>query len=68
MKSGQTLEQRRRNALFAKKQESRMGKSESDFNKKIQDKPKAAVSPIVLALLAFVVIGGLVFELIAMFT
>ncbi|PHH55974.1 hypothetical protein CFIMG_003850RA [Ceratocystis fimbriata CBS 114723] len=68
MKSGQTLEQRRRNAVFAKKQESRMGKSEADINKKVQEKAKPSVSPVFIALLAFVIIGGLIFELIAMFT
>ncbi|KAK8110556.1 secretory pathway protein ysy6-like protein [Apiospora kogelbergensis] len=62
----QTPEQRRRNAKFAKEQEARRGKSEDAIKKHQHQKTvsKAPISPIWLILLAFVVFGGLIFELI----
>ncbi|KAK8017627.1 hypothetical protein PG993_013953 [Apiospora rasikravindrae] len=62
----QTPEQRRRNAKFAKEQEARRGKSETDIKKHEFKKTvaKAPISPIWLILLAFVVFGGLIFEVI----
>jgi hypothetical protein len=93
----QTLEQRRRNAKFAKDQEAKMGKSEDQLKKRTKETPKSPISlfwlgkkqpkhdtchcrltvmlEIVLgadcllavAVLAFVVFGGLVFELLSRF-
>ena len=41
----QTLEQRRRNAKFAKEQEARMGKSEDQLKKRTKETPKSPISP-----------------------
>ncbi|KAK7966142.1 uncharacterized protein PG986_000419 [Apiospora aurea] len=62
----QTPEQKRRNAKFAKEQEARRGKSETDIKKHEHKKvvSKAPISPIWLILLGFVVFGGLIFEVI----
>lgn len=59
----QTPEQRKRNLKFAKEQSARRGKPESAIKKK-QD-VKAPISPLWLALLGFVVFGGLIFELLS---
>ncbi|KAK3181057.1 hypothetical protein K4F52_007598 [Lecanicillium sp. MT-2017a] len=61
----QTLEQRRRNAKFAKEQEARMGKSTEDVKKKTKTTPKSPISPVWIILLGFVVFGGLFFEVLA---
>ncbi|CEJ94510.1 hypothetical protein VHEMI10034 [[Torrubiella] hemipterigena] len=62
----QTLEQRRRNAKFAREQEARMGKPESAIKKKEKKVVlKSPVSPFWLIILAFVVFGGLFFEVLA---
>jgi hypothetical protein len=61
----QTLEQRRRNAKFAKDQEARRGKAETEIKKRNKTLPKSPISPIWLGLLGFVVFGGLLFELIS---
>lgn len=61
----QTLEQRRRNAKFAKDQEARRGKPETEVKKRSKTLPKSPISPIWLGLLGFVVFGGLLFELIS---
>ncbi|OAA64526.1 Endoplasmic reticulum, stress-associated Ramp4 [Niveomyces insectorum RCEF 264] len=63
----QTPEQRRRNLKFAKEQDARRGKSESELKKRSKDAPKSPISPLWLGLLGFVVFGGLVFELISRF-
>ncbi|KAI2643671.1 hypothetical protein GGS21DRAFT_486195 [Xylaria nigripes] len=42
----QTLEQRRRNAKFAKEQDARRGKSETDIKKRTKDIPKSPISPV----------------------
>ncbi|KAL6849777.1 hypothetical protein ACO1O0_009322 [Amphichorda felina] len=63
----QTLEQRRRNAKFAKTQESRMGKSEDQLKKKVKEVHKSPISPFWMLLLGFIVFGGLVFEGISRF-
>ncbi|KAI1486212.1 hypothetical protein F5X96DRAFT_260296 [Biscogniauxia mediterranea] len=61
----QTLEQRRRNAKFAKDQDARRGKSENEIKKRNKDVPKSPISPFWLGILAFVVFGGLIFEVIS---
>ncbi|CAJ2507846.1 Uu.00g090320.m01.CDS01 [Anthostomella pinea] len=65
----QTPEQRRRNAKFVKDQEARRGKSESEIKKRTtataKAKSKSPISPFWLTILAFVVFGGLVFEVIS---
>ncbi|KAL7816989.1 hypothetical protein V8C44DRAFT_355992 [Trichoderma aethiopicum] len=66
-KSAQTLEQRRRNAKFAKDQEAKMGKSEDQLKKRTKEAAKSPISLFWLAVLAFVVFGGLVFELLSRF-
>ncbi|KAH6606345.1 hypothetical protein Trco_005498 [Trichoderma cornu-damae] len=66
-KSAQTLEQRRRNAKFAKDQEARMGKSEEQVKKRVKEAPKSPISIFWLVLLGFIVFGGLVFEVLARF-
>lgn len=60
----QTLEQRRRNAKFVKDQEQRRGKSDVAVQKLAKPNQKSPVSPMWLILLAFVVFGGLIFEII----
>lgn len=40
----QTLEQRRRNAKFAKDQEARMGKADDQIKKRVKEAPKAPIS------------------------
>ncbi|KAI5924318.1 hypothetical protein F4810DRAFT_709653 [Camillea tinctor] len=61
----QTLEQRRRNAKFAKDQDARRGKSENDIKKRNKEVAKSPISPFWLGILAFVVFGGLIFEVIS---
>ncbi|OAA66269.1 hypothetical protein ISF_04107 [Cordyceps fumosorosea ARSEF 2679] len=61
----QTVEQRRRNAKFAKEQEARMGKSGEQIKKREKVVQKPTISPFWVVLLAFVVFGGLVFEVLA---
>ncbi|RFU80892.1 hypothetical protein TARUN_1309 [Trichoderma arundinaceum] len=63
----QTLEQRRRNAKFVKDQEARRGKSEDQIKKRVKEAPKSPISIVWLALLGFVVFGGLVFEVLSRF-
>ncbi|KAG5941880.1 hypothetical protein E4U53_007323 [Claviceps sorghi] len=58
----QTLEQRRRNAKFAKEQESRMGKSDDQIKKRVKETYKSPISPIWIAILGFIIFGGLLFE------
>ncbi|KAJ6438666.1 mercuric reductase [Purpureocillium lavendulum] len=58
----QTLEQRRRNAKFAKVQEAKMGKSDDQLKKRTKETPKAPISMFWIVLLGFIVFGGLVFE------
>ncbi|KAI1106147.1 hypothetical protein F4804DRAFT_330705 [Jackrogersella minutella] len=61
----QTLEQRRRNAKFVKEQDARRGKSETDIKKRAKESSKSPISPFWLVILAFIVFGGLVFEVIS---
>ncbi|KAH7152485.1 hypothetical protein B0J13DRAFT_673487 [Dactylonectria estremocensis] len=63
----QTPEQRRRNAKFAKDNESRMGKSEEQVKKRVKETPKSPISIFWLVLLGFIIFGGLIFEVIARF-
>ncbi|KAF7546172.1 hypothetical protein G7Z17_g8624 [Cylindrodendrum hubeiense] len=64
----QTPEQRRRNAKFAKDNESRMGKSEEQVKKRlVKETPKSPISIFWLVLLGFIIFGGLVFEVFARF-
>jgi len=58
----QTPEQRRRNAKFAKGNESRMGKSEDQLKKRTKETPKSPISLFWVAILGFIIFGGLVFE------
>ncbi|KAG6003694.1 hypothetical protein E4U21_001802 [Claviceps maximensis] len=58
----QTLEQRRRNAKFAKDQESRMGKPDGQIKKRVEKTHKSPISPIWIGVLGFIVFGGLLFE------
>ncbi|KAI1647247.1 uncharacterized protein F4817DRAFT_316029 [Daldinia loculata] len=64
-KTAQTLEQRRRNAKFAKDQDARRGKSETDVKKQTKGVRKSPISPFWLGILGFIVFGGLIFELIS---
>ncbi|PHH85070.1 hypothetical protein CDD83_933 [Cordyceps sp. RAO-2017] len=61
----QTLEQRRRNAKFAKEQEARMGMSPEQMQKRVKETPKSSISMFWIALLGFIVFGGLLFEAVA---
>ncbi|KAL1879079.1 hypothetical protein VTK73DRAFT_7405 [Phialemonium thermophilum] len=61
----QTPQQRRANAKFAKEQDARRGKSEEQLKKRAKDQPKSPISPIWLAILGFVVFGGLIFEVLS---
>ncbi|OBT45747.1 hypothetical protein VE00_03981 [Pseudogymnoascus sp. WSF 3629] len=61
----QTPQQRMSNQKFAKENTAKMGKPEGSILKKKQQTFKSPVSPIWLVLLAFVVFGGLIFELIS---
>lgn len=61
----QTPQQRKANERFAKREESKRGKPDAALAKR--HKFKSPVSPIYLILLAFVVFGGIVFELIRLF-
>lgn len=63
----QTPQQRRANLKFVKDQEARRGKSEDQIKKKTKEAPKVSISPIWLALLAFVVFGGIVVEVFSRF-
>ncbi|KAK7402955.1 hypothetical protein QQX98_011307 [Neonectria punicea] len=63
----QTPEQRRRNAKFAKDNESRMGKSEEQVKKRVEKVTKSPISIFWLVLLGFIIFGGLVFEVMAKF-
>lgn len=61
----QTPEQRRRNAKFVRDQQARMGKSEENLAKRNKPVTKSPISPIWLVILAFVVFGGLIFEVLS---
>ncbi|EPE09633.1 ankyrin repeat protein [Ophiostoma piceae UAMH 11346] len=63
----QTPEQRRRNLKFAKDQDARRGKSETDLKRRTKDVQKSPISPVWLGVLAFVVFGGLVVEVFSRF-
>ncbi|POR33358.1 Uncharacterized protein TPAR_06454 [Tolypocladium paradoxum] len=58
----QTLEQRRRNAKFAKDQEARMGKSDDQIKKRVKETLKPPISMFWVAILGFIIFGGLIFE------
>jgi len=62
----QTPEQRKANLKFAKQNTAKMGKSEATIKKNLKDKDaKSPISPVVLGILAFVVFGGLIFEVLS---
>lgn len=62
----QTPQQRRANLKFAKEQEAKMGKSSEDIKKMAKkETAKSPISPIWLVLLAFVVFGGIIFEVLS---
>jgi len=62
----QTPEQRLRNQKFAKAQDASRGKPGSAVKPK--EKPlKSPISPVWLGILAFIIFGGLVFELLSRF-
>ncbi|KAI5461108.1 hypothetical protein BGZ63DRAFT_424033 [Mariannaea sp. PMI_226] len=63
----QTPEQRRRNAKFAKDNESRMGKSVDQIKKRTKEPIKSPISVFWLVLLGFIIFGGLIFEVLARF-
>jgi len=63
----QTLEQRKRNAKFAKTQEARMGKSEEQLQKKVKTIHKSPISMFWMVILGFIIFGGLIFELLTRF-
>ncbi|KPM41623.1 hypothetical protein AK830_g4892 [Neonectria ditissima] len=67
LRQAQTPEQRRRNAKFAKDNESRMGKSEEQTKKRVEKVTKSPISIFWLVLLGFIIFGGLVFEVMAKF-
>jgi len=60
----QTPQQRRANAKFIKEQEARRGKSSEELKKKTKQSFKSPISPIWLTLLAFVIFGGIIFEVL----
>ncbi|KAH8174190.1 ribosome associated membrane protein RAMP4 domain-containing protein [Sarocladium implicatum] len=63
----QTPEQRRRNAKFAKENELRMGKSDDQIKKRVKEVQKSPISMFWLAILGFIIFGGLVFEVFSRF-
>ncbi|KAI8657386.1 hypothetical protein NW754_011513 [Fusarium falciforme] len=63
----QTPEQRRRNAKFAKENEAKMGKSETQIKQRVKETPKSPISLFWVVLLGFIIFGGLVFEAISRF-
>jgi len=64
----QTPQQRRANLKFVKDQEARRGKSEEQIKKRVvKEQLKSPISPVWLALLGFVVFGGLIFEVLSRF-
>jgi len=60
----QTPQQRKANAKFVKEQDAKRGKPASEIQKK-RENFKSPISPFWLAVLGFVVFGGLIFELIS---
>ncbi|PSR79196.1 hypothetical protein BD289DRAFT_442842 [Coniella lustricola] len=61
----QTPQQRRANAKFVKEQEARRGKSSEELKKRNKEVVKSPISPVWLGLLAFVVFGGIIFEVLS---
>ncbi|KAF3770701.1 hypothetical protein M406DRAFT_320479 [Cryphonectria parasitica EP155] len=61
----QTPQQRRANAKFAKEQDARRGKSSEEIKKRNKEVTKSPISPVWLGVLAFVVFGGIVFEVLS---
>lgn len=59
----QTPEQRKRNERFAKQQNAKRGKPAVESKTKLEF--KSPLNPILAGLLAFIIIGGLAFELIS---
>lgn len=58
----QTPVQRKRNEKFAKQQNAKRGKPTTEAKTKIES--KNPLSPVLVGLLAFIIFGGLTFELI----
>ncbi|KAF4455251.1 hypothetical protein F53441_2401 [Fusarium austroafricanum] len=63
----QTPQQRRRNEAFAKGNEARMGKSDDQIKKRVEKVQKSPISLFWIAILGFVIFGGLVFEALSRF-
>ncbi|KAF2259825.1 hypothetical protein CC78DRAFT_536800 [Lojkania enalia] len=61
----QTPQQRMANAKFARREEAKMGKPASQTKRK--EVQKSPISKTALVILAFVLCGGLIFELIRLF-
>jgi len=61
----QTPQQRRANESYARKESAKRGKAESAL--KIRSKEKSPISMVWIGILAFVVCGGLIFELLRLF-
>jgi hypothetical protein len=61
----QTPQQRRANEKFAREQQARMGKPKDSLKKTTKEVPKSPISVYWLIVLAFVIFGGIVFELIS---
>ncbi|GAB7345348.1 hypothetical protein MBLNU457_3700t1 [Dothideomycetes sp. NU457] len=59
----QTPQQRRANEAFAKSEARKRGKPQPEITTKKQAPQKSPISPVWLALLLFVICGGLIFEL-----
>ncbi|KAF1942679.1 hypothetical protein EJ02DRAFT_344724, partial [Clathrospora elynae] len=62
----QTPQQRQANMRFAKAQEKKMGKPDQPIVKK-REPQRSPISKLWIILLAFVLCGGLLFELVRMF-
>lgn len=65
MAQAQTLQQRKANERYARQESAKRGKPESAIKKK--EKVTSPISKGWIALLAFVVCGGLLFELLRLF-
>ncbi|MCJ1241126.1 hypothetical protein MMC14_009130 [Varicellaria rhodocarpa] len=61
----QTPQQRKANERYARQESSKRGKPESAIKQKQKFKPP--ISPVWIGVLAFVVCGGLIFELLRLF-
>lgn len=62
----QTPTQRKANVKFAKFQENKMGKPESEIRRNVKA-VKPTISPFWLIILGFIIFGGLIFEALSRF-